>query len=201
MTKRILASLAGAALLLAASPGARADNTCPGGTIGAPNTLTPVQGNVTVNGSCTLTNVILQGNVQLQGGTLVVQESYIGGNVQAANCTGAEIISSFVGGSVQIQNCHNTSGNPLGMSAIAVGGGIQCQNNTGSEVCQFSDLVNFGNMQIQNNSTTTGIGPVLTYTYTTGNLQCQNNGPAATSGGGNYVLGSDQCIGSSPGPF
>jgi hypothetical protein len=96
-------------IMAAAVPAARADTTCP--PIPPPGST--VNGNLTVTGICTLTNVKVGGNVTVDGvrTSLTVSGGKVGGNISADDCLSVFLDNeAAVGGNVQIQSCADRSG-------------------------------------------------------------------------------------------
>jgi len=172
-------------------------------------------GNVTVtNGqTCILVNGSVTGNITLNGGSLAIRNSAIGGNVQVQGGGTFSIgPSAAIGGNVQIQNipegteqnqiCGATlhgnlqfqnngipvligSASPASCAGDYVGGNLTIQNNTGAVSVVGNAVSN--NVSVQNNRAAVTVND----NTVTGNLQNQNNS-AATSVNNNIVTGNLQ---------
>jgi uncharacterized repeat protein (TIGR03803 family) len=134
-------------------------------------------GNITVsNGDiCQFSGGGVTGNVVMKGGTLVLQNASVGGNVQIQNGGTFTLGPSLtVKGNVQIQSLPDgTMANTICGAAVA--GDLQIQSNAtavqiGSASGCAGNTIN-GNLQVQNNSVPTTI---MNNTIS-GNLQDQSN--------------------------
>jgi lysophospholipase L1-like esterase len=146
-----------------------------------------VTGNVMLNGgTLVLNNATISGNVQVQnGGAISVRPgTVIGGNLQIQNVpetvvAASQICRSTVNGNVTVQNngipAVIGSSSPL-CGANVINGNLQVQNNTGSTVILNNTVT--GNLQDQNNSGQTQVFS----NSVTNNLQCDNNSRIAGAG-------------------
>jgi hypothetical protein len=146
-----------------------------------------IDGNVQLDGgSLSLTNVAVGGNVQINGGGTfsIGPSASINGNLQIQNIPGGEaqnqVCDTRIDGNVQFQN--NGTAVQIGSAFPActgntIGGNLQVQNNTGKT--WITDNTVNGNLQDQSN---TGSTQVFDNTVTH-NLQCSGN--SAITGGGN----------------
>jgi hypothetical protein len=155
----------------------------------------PCAGNQ-VGGSLAINNSAIGGNVQVQGGGIfsIGPSAAIGGNLQIQNIPSgteqSQICDTTVRGNLQFQN----NGAPLLIGAAApascagnrLGGNLTIQNNTAATT--VSDNLVTGNLQAQNNSGAT----IVNGNIVTGNLQDQNN-TAATQVFSNIVGNILQC--------
>jgi len=168
-----------------------------------PLDLTTINGNITVNGHCTL---ILQfayvtGNIQVQnGGSLLIsaygEPTTIDGNVQATNCVTSLLEGNVtVKGNYQIQNCTGTAASSWSGfqgPGVVINGNFQCQNNAGGCEAWLGKIT--GDMQISNNRDggATKASDISLNTVG-GNLQCQSDALVPThSHGYNWVTGNVQ---------
>ncbi len=199
--KLVLLSTVSLAALAAVSGAARAaDTVCTGSMTGA------IAGNLVVpaNGSCTLFQANVSGNVRVsQNASLTVngleEWSSIGGNVIANACAATLLEGTVtVGGNVQIQHCTGTSG--FAGPGIKIRGNFQCQDNQASCEATLGEVG--GNAQIRNNSAT--VAGDISLNTIGGNLQCLDNTPAPTHAlGGGWVSGNlqGQCAGFAAAPI
>jgi hypothetical protein len=137
-------------------------------------------GNLTISAgqTCVFLGGGATGNVQQNGGNLLLIQAHVGGNVQVNG--GAVTIGpgSTIGGDLQIQSLPGGSG-PNQVCGTTVHGDLQFQNNLGaaligagpdSAAACAGNIVG-GNLEVQRNSgATTVIGNTVT-----GNLDDQNN--------------------------
>lgn len=196
-------------IMLAALPAARADTTCPPN----PTTGSTVGGNLIVTGTCSLDNVTVGGNVQVEtGATLVVSGGTIDGNVRANRCFFTALVNNVaVGGNVQIQDCtagSSSTGKVLASgytgnsdNLIHIGGNFQCsgaffcaaefgkvEGNIRVDGDSEADIVSNsvgGNVQVNDNTNASVSDNTIG-----GNLQCEAN--AGIAGGDNTVHGNKQ---------
>ena len=155
--------------------------------------LTGTFANVVVpaSASCTLTNALVQGNVQVQSNARLVVggASTIRGNVAANQCVSVMLSGTVtVSGNVAIQRCTQPSG--YTGPGIQISGNVACQDNAGACVAQSGTVS--GNMQIQNNRSAAATD--ISRNSIRGNLQCQGNTPAPT-----HVLGPNVVTGNATG--
>ncbi len=184
-------------------------NTCNGAYNGTFN------GNLTVSAgqNCSFVSGGVTGNVQLNGGNLILMQSQVGGDVQL-NGGGTFTIGpgTTIGGNLQIQNlpsgstqnqiCGTTIHGDLqfqsngtavligaGTASCAgntIGGNLTVQNNTGATTVVGNTIT--GNLQDHNNTGPTQVSDNLIGN----NLQCQNN--TSITGGGNTAASKQgQC--------
>jgi len=163
-------------------------------------------GNVSVSKgqTCTFVNGSITGNVQQNGGSLVLAGATVTGNVQI-NSGGIFSIGPFavINGDLQIQNIpsgtaqnqvcgatvkgnlqfqNNGTAVQIGSASPAcpvnvIGGNLEVHNNTSSTAIFYNTVG--GNLQDQNNTASTQVFS----NKVTKNLQCQNN--SSIAGGGN----------------
>ena len=175
-------------------------------------------GNIKVSAgqACIFFNGGVTGNVQQDGGSLVLFQSKVGNNVQV-NGGGTFAIGpgSTIGGNLQIKNLpiglgesqvcgtmvqgdlqFQNDGTSVLIGAVApaacpgnaIAGNLQVQNNSASTTIEGNTVT--GNLQDQNN---TGLTQVF-FNSISNNLQCQNN--TAIEGVGNTALQKQgQCVG------
>jgi hypothetical protein len=199
-------------IVWAALPTARADTTCP------PNTSLSgtVNGNLIVpsGARCTLIDVTVTGNVQVQTNAVLLIEnsvqgstidgnvsfgtgaslfltvpgntviSTIGGNIVANQCATVNLENINVDGNTKIQYC--TGENTGYSSPSEIAGNFTCNNNIS---CSAEDGNVKGNMQVNDNGSAQVDGNTIG-----NNLECLGN--ATISANGNNVGGKSQC----PGP-
>jgi cytoskeletal protein CcmA (bactofilin family) len=160
---------------------------------------TVVTGNVTDNGTLTLSGVTIDGNLQARNAgplTLTGPSTTIGGDLQVQGGGPVMITGITIGGNLQIQQLAPSTTMNLICSA-QVTGSLQWQNNAapvtiGGPGCPGNSVG--GNLQVQNNTMPSGYtGPAATIEDNTvkGNLQSQNNTPPAVVSG-NTVGGGTQ---------
>ncbi len=147
-----------------------------------------IDGNVIVDGACSMTGTVVKGNVLVyDGGALTVRDARIDGNIQADGGVYVRVVRSDVGGDVQFEGL---SGKKSVVARSTVGGNVQFDANTVPLVAQYNTID--GDLQALRNRG----GVVILYNTIDGNLQCKSNRPAPT-GGSNWVSGNkeDQCAG------
>src|SRR5215471_3332116 len=143
--------------------------------------------------SCTLSSVLVQGNVQVQQNARLVVNgvSTIQGNVAADHCVSVMLSGTVVvGGNVEIQHCTQPSG--YTGPGIEIGGNVECHNNAGACVAESGTVS--GNMHIHTNTSATASD--ISLNRIGGTLHCQGNTPPPTHAlGPNAVTGhaQDQC--------
>src|SRR5262249_16227731 len=143
--------------------------------------------------SCTLSSVLVQGNVQVQQNARLVVNgvSTIQGNVAADHCVSVMLSGTVVvGGNVEIQHCTQPSG--YTGPGIAISGNVECHNNAGACVAESGTVS--GNMHIHTNTSATASD--ISRNRIGGNLHCHGNTPPPTHAlGPNAVTGhaQDQC--------
>lgn len=143
---------------------------------------TPIASGGNVNCTGPLTGSV-NGNVSAQTGCAITN-AQITGNVQAQNTSGPiSICDASIHGNLEV---HNGSG-PVSISGASIGGNLQIHNWAGPVTVDGSCGSNSvgGNTEIHDNSGLVTISD----TATGGNLQCQHDSPPATNGGGNTVEG------------
>ena len=152
-----------------------------------------IEGNVQLSGgTLQLTNVAVDGNVQITGGGTfsIGPSATIGGNLEVHNipvgAAQSQVCDSRINGNVQFQN--NGTAVQIGSAFPActgntIGGNLEVQNNTG-ETRIFDNTVK-GNLHDQDN---TGSTQVFVNTIG-GNLQCDND---ASITGGKNLAGNKQ---------
>jgi hypothetical protein len=178
----VIAGLASAGALLAASPSAHAEERVCRGSLGA---ITVDNLRVPDNATCTLTGTRVKGTIKVEyNATLRARKVVVIGNVQAENSKFVYVLeSSRVGGSVQIKQ-----GGGATVSDSAVDGDIQYDSNSAPLRALRNDVG--GSIQVFQN-----VGGVeIRRNVIDGNLQCKSNSPAPV--GGNNVVGGnkeDQC--------
>ncbi len=141
-----------------------------------------INGDVRLDGgNLSLTNTVVNGNVQLQnGGSFSIGPSAtINGNLQAHNLpaggAGNQICDSLITGNLQYQN----SGTPV-------------EIGSGSPTCTGNAIG--GNLQFHNNDAQ----GLISYNSINGNLQCQNDTPPASGIAGSNTVGGNtlgECAG------
>jgi hypothetical protein len=163
--------------LAASAPNATCSGTLPAGTY---NNVT-----VPANTTCQLnsTTIILGNVVAVAGSFLFADSTSIGGNIQANQSYGIELLgSSTVGGNIQATN--------LGFTAIigaTVRGGVVIDGDT-----YFTEIYISGigkNLQLYNNAG----GTQVFNTQIGNNLDCENNQPPPTFGGNTAKHFQGQC--------
>lgn len=225
MTRFAIAALATFGIVLAAGPGARAQNASCSTTI----TGGVVRGNLVVptGASCRLNGVTVEGNVSVGvSATLDVNTgSKIGGNIEAERCNFVFLFGNpiSVGGNLQIENCTGQSGYEVTSGpapGITIGGNFACENNaepclvTGGKVGGNVRFINNsggsqlfsptigGNLSVNENSATLPGSEVAVVVRGTigGNVEVNDNsGPGDSIVGGNVIHGNLQCQGNTPG--
>lgn len=145
-----------------------------------------LEGNIQVNGgTLELSAATVNGQVQVQGGGTVsiLQSTHIEGNLQMQNLPAGsaqnQICGATIDGNLQYQN--NGAAVAIGAASACagntIGGNLQVSGNSAPTVI-YGNMVT-GNLQDQNNTASTQvIGNTVG-----GNLQCQND--TSISGGGN----------------
>ncbi|HYN37883.1 MAG TPA: hypothetical protein VES39_01385 [Rhodospirillales bacterium] len=168
-------------------------------TINCPrNIINRTVDNVFVNGTCTIRQSTVQGNIVVaSNGNLLVQGSTILGSVQSEGgvrvrlqpnpTTGRE---TFVNGDVRLRDMVPGT-NASTVIDVAVGGTVLIDSND-APTNLFGNDVN-GDVQVFQNTRVVRIRD----NTIDGNLQCTSNTPAPVNGGGNIVQGNDenQCAG------
>lgn len=162
-----------------------------------PNIINRTVDNVFVNGTCTIRNSIVEGNIVVStGGNLLVQGTTIRGSVQAEGATRVRLQpdpnsgrDTEVNGDVQLKN--TLAGFTSAIVDAQVGGTVLLDSNNGP-INVFGNSVNADVQVFQN----TALVRIRDNTID-GNLQCKSNTPAPRNGGGNVVQGNaeDQCAG------
>ena len=152
---------------------------------------TILTGNVTDDGTLTLSGVTIDGNLQTQNAgplTLTGPSTTILGNLQVQGGGPVMITGITVGGNLQVQQ--QAPGTTMNLiCATQVTGNLQWQNNAspvtiGGTGCPGNSVG--GNLQVQNNTMPSGYtGPAATIEDNTvkGTLQSQNNTPPAVVSG------------------
>ena len=154
-------------------------------------------GNVTLGGTLILNNSRVAGNVTLaNGGSIVLNTSTVHGNLVVQNAGGTlTATGSAVGGDVQI-----TGRTSFSLVSTSVGGNLQIQQiPAGSSQNQICGVQTKNDMQIQNNAVAIAIGSAngsCTGNAVGGNLQLGNN-TASLSVFNNIVTGNLACGGNS----
>lgn len=186
--RRLLVLGAASAALLAAPPGAHAEERDCVGAIGA-ETVDNVR--VPEGAACTMNGTFVKGTVKVErGATLEAQAVRVIGNVQGEGAANVVLRESTVGGSVQVKQ-----GGAAETTASRVTGDIQYDQQAGP--LRVADNVVNGSVQVVANR-----GGITVATNTIdGNLQCKENAPPPV-GGGNLVHGNaeDQCAALAGGP-
>ena len=158
-------------------------------------TLSGVTGKVVVpvGASCTLSNAIVTGDVQvLQNASLTVdateQPTTINGNIQANLCASTLLKGGVtVTGSVQIQHCAQPSG--FVGPGVKIGGDFQCINNGGGCQAKLGDVHGFVQIRGNNASAASDVSLVSVG----GSLECNGNSPPPThTFGPDFVAGNLQ---------
>lgn len=162
-----------------------------------PNVIRKTVDNVFVNGTCTIRNSTVQGNIVVTtGGNLLVQGSTIIGSVQSEGANRIRLQpdpntgrDTEVNGDIQIKN--TVAGLTSTIIDVQVGGTILLDSNN-APANVFGNTVNSDVQVFQN----TALVRIRDNTID-GNLQCKENTPAPRNGGGNVVQGNaeDQCAG------
>jgi thermitase len=138
------------------------------------------------NQTCTLTNVRAEGTVKVEtNATLEATDVVIIGNLQADGATLVKVFgASHIGGSIQIKQ-----GRAAEIDSAKVNADIQLESNLGPLVVLGNEVG--GNVQVFQNREG---GATISNNTIDGNLQCKENNPAPV-GSGNVVKGSaeDQC--------
>ncbi len=125
-----------------------------------------IEGNIQVQGgTLELSGATIEGNVQVQGGGTVsiLQSTHIEGNLQiqnlAAQSTPSRICGATIDGNLQYQNnaAAVTIGGPPACAGNTIGGNLQVMNNTGTST-QVSGNAIGKNLQCENNASITGGG-------------------------------------------
>jgi hypothetical protein len=162
-----------------------------------PNVIRKTVDNVFVNGTCTIRNSTVQGNIVVTtGGNLLVQGSTIVGSLQSEGANRIRLQpdpntgrDTEVNGDIQIKN--TVAGLTSTIIDVQVGGTILLDSNN-APANVFGNTVNADVQVFQN----TAVVRIRDNTID-GNLQCKENTPAPRNGGGNVVQGNaeDQCAG------
>lgn len=154
------------------------------------------QGNLKISAGqdCVFVGGTIVGNVQLDGGNLSLTNTVVNGNVQAQNGGSFSIgPSATINGNLQAHNLPaGGAGNQVCDSHIT--GNLQYQNSetpieigSGSPTCTGNTIG--GNIQFHNNSAQ----GLISDNSINGNLQCQNDTPAASGiADSNTVVGQKQ---------
>jgi len=149
-----------------------------------------INGNLTVSGgeNYTFANGKITGNLVMTGGTLVLNNSTVGGDVHMSAGSLVLTNNSSVQGNLQI-----TGGGTFSISSSHIGGNLQIQNiPVGAAQNQICGATVNGNVQFQNNGTAVLIGsPACLGNTVSGSLQVTTN-TAATEVYGNTVSGNLQ---------
>jgi hypothetical protein len=179
-------------------------------------------GNITVAAGeyCEIDGGTVNGNLISNGGTVVLMNAKVTGNVQISGTSSSPgarqhvVCGSTVQGNLQFQNDTNpitiggTSGSNCGPNTIT--GNLQLQNNSAAAVISVSQTSVGKNLQAQNNAGMVSItgdtsgndlqatnntgGITISTNKVSGNLQVQNDSPA-TAVSSNTVSGNLQCTG------
>jgi hypothetical protein len=161
---------------------------------------------VSPNTSCTLNNVTVTGNVDVeQGASLTItpirgQNVVINGNLDANGCNFVVIapttndLNVSIGGNLSIKNCTN-HGEVVG---VTISGNLVASNNTSAYDVEFNIV--HGNMMVDNNSGSTTVISVFGNEIS-GNLGFSDNTALSNDVGGNTVGGNLSCKGNSPPPL
>jgi len=153
------------------------------------------QGNLTISAgqNCVFIGGAITGNIRLDGGNLSLTNTVVNGNVQAQNGGSFSIgPSATINGNLQAHNLPaGGAGNQVCDSVIT--GNLQYQNSgtpieigSGSPTCTGNTIG--GNIQFHNNSAQ---GLISDNTINT-NLQCQNNTPPASGIAGSNTVGGQK---------
>ncbi len=143
------------------------------------------EGNIRISAgqNCTFTNGNITGDVQINGGNLVLSEALVGGNVHVTGGTFSIGPSTTINGNLEANNMLPGTQNQICGSTVS--GNLQLHNNGGSiqvgSASESSCVGNTigGNVEIQNNNGSTAI-----FSNTiAGNLQCEKN--SSITGDGN----------------
>jgi hypothetical protein len=146
-----------------------------------------LEGNVQVNGgTLELSGATVKGQLQVQGGgtVAILQSTHIEGNLQIQNLPAGsgqiQICGANIDGNLQFQNnaAAVTIGAASGCDGNTVGGNLQVNGNSDSVVISGNTVG--GNLQVQNNS---GPSTQVSGNEVGKNLQCEDN--ASISGDGN----------------
>jgi hypothetical protein len=225
MKRFAIAALATFGIVLAAGPGARAQNTsCSTNVTGV-----VVQGNLVVptGATCTLNGVTVEGNVLVRASATlnVATGSKIGGNIEAERCNYVVLLGNPIAvvGNLEIENCALISGiEPTSgpTPGITIGGNFVCENNANPCLAQGGKVggnVSFinnsggsqlfrvtigGNLSVNENSCTLSGCEVAVVVDSTvgGNVEVNNNsGPGDSTVGANVIHGNLRCQGNTPG--
>jgi MBG domain (YGX type) len=179
-------------------------------------------GNITVAAGeyCEIDGGTVNGNLTSNGGTVVLINAKVTGNVQISGTSSSPgarqhvVCGSTVQSNLQFQNDTNpitiggTTGSNCGPNTIA--GNLQLQNNSAAALISVGQTSVGKNLQVQNNpgtvtitSDTTGInlqvtndtgGVTVSTNKVGGDLQVQNDSPS-TAVASNTVTGKLQCSG------
>ena len=153
------------------------------------------QGNLTVSAgqNCVFVGGTINGKVMLDGGTLSLTNTVVNGNVQLQNGGGFWIgPSATINGNLQAHNLPaGGAGNQICDSVVT--GNLQYQNSetpveigSGSPTCTGNTIG--GNVQFHNNSAQ----GLISNNTINGNLQCQSDSPAASGIAGSNTVGGNK---------
>ena len=161
------------------------------------------------NTSCTLKNVTVTGNVDVEQGASLktnpspTQKVTINGNVVANQCKSVDLSGNAsnhgpisIGGNVSIQNC---TGNASLAKSKTIGGNVVCSGNAS---CEVDHSTIQGNLTVDNNNSSTR-GNDISTTTVSGNVDFSGNTASAKPGFGNTIFsttigGNLNCINNTP---
>lgn len=170
-----------AIVLLAAPAAVQADTTCINQSLGA---ITVENLIVPDNRRCTLTNTIVQGNINV--GTLAnltANTVRVEGSIQAEGAKKVIVrTNSHVNGDIQLK-----AGQTASVLSTTIGGTLLFDSNTRAVRANLNTIS--GDLQAFQN---TG-GVTITRNTMNGNLQCKENTPAPTGFGNSASSKEDQC--------
>ena len=198
MTRFAIAALATFGIVLAAGPGARAQNRSCSTTM----TGTVIHGNLEVpaGATCILNDVAVAGNISVgTGGVLrIFTGSQIGGNIEANKCGFVELTGNqiSVGGNLACEG--NTYGCVVNGGEVL--GNVSLSNNP--SYAQISKIAIKGNLSIDRNSSNLPGAIVALVADNTigGNVDViGNRGPGNMIVGANVIQGNLQCQDNTPG--
>ncbi len=145
-----------------------------------------IDGNVIVDGPCTMTGTLVKGNVLVyDGGALTLRDGQVLGNIQADSGVYVRVLRTDVNGDIQLTGVFGQNSN---VSRSTIGGNLQLVANSSRLLAQYNTIN--GDLQAFSNKG----GIVIRYNTIDGNLQCKTNVPRPT-GGFNQVSGNkeNQC--------
>lgn len=149
---------------------------------------------VTAGQDCVFSSgATIEGNIQVEGGTLELSGATVKGNVQVQGGGTVSILpSTFIKGNLQIQDLPAGTA-PSEICGASIDGNLQYQNNAvavaiGTASGCAGDTID-GNLQADGNSTSV----VISGDTVTGNLQVQDNTGSSTQVSGNVVGKNLQC--------